>query len=502
MRTFNDLRPSQVRCIEHIGSGEDSFIWATVGAGKTAIALTAMLRALEAGHVKRWLVVAPKRVSRNAWINESAKWEHLQEINPVSIAGRDKEYRTAVINGPLPVVVMNYENLAWLLDTFEKTRKGDTLPFDGIVWDEIDKMKNVSSNRFKAIRNRIKHFKMRIGMTGTPRPNHDLELWGETFMIDAGVSFGRSFYKWRRENFYQTDYQGYKWAPFPATHDKILDTLADLVCVIDDAELDKELPGTRELEPRLIELPASIRATYQRLEDELFLLLYDKKGKRRKVEAANQGILVGKLQQITAGFSYVPPVACECGGGVEKDEKGKFVCAKCSKNLPNDVVWHSKQRFDELDDLLSELQGEQCVIVYHFIEELAELRRRYPDIAYLGGGVSDKQADKYIEQFAAGKIDTIAIHPASAGHGLDGLQDTGAHHIAFLTLPWSGGMYKQVIGRLKRGGNSAERVHVHRILNRNTIDEDAAAVVSERLAGNDDTIDAMKGRLGHGLNAA
>jgi SNF2 family DNA or RNA helicase len=110
------------------------------------------------------------------------------------------------------------------------------------------------------------------------------------------------------------------------------------------------------------------------------------------------------------------------------------------------------------------------------------LRRRYPELHYLGGGISDKRARETIARWNRGELTQLALHPASAGHGLN-LQKSGAHHIAFLTLPWSGGMYKQVIGRLARRGQIAKQIFVHTALFSDTIDETVFGVVTGKLTG-------------------
>jgi SNF2 family DNA or RNA helicase len=90
----------------------------------------------------------------------------------------------------------------------------------------------------------------------------------------------------------------------------------------------------------------------------------------------------------------------------------------------------------------------------------------------------------------AGEIPHLALHPASAGHGLN-LQKGGAHHIAFLTMPWSGGMMKQVTGRLARRGQAAEKVYVHTALFRDTIDEEVFERVTSRLNHMEDFLDEL-----------
>ena len=56
------LRPYQQQAATFLYERDRAMILAPVGAGKTAITLTAMDEMLRDGIVNRWLVVAPKRV--------------------------------------------------------------------------------------------------------------------------------------------------------------------------------------------------------------------------------------------------------------------------------------------------------------------------------------------------------------------------------------------------------------------------------------------------------
>ena len=61
------LRPYQNQAVDFIYERDRSMVLAPVGAGKTAITLTAMREFMVNGVVKRWLVVAPKRVCTAVW---------------------------------------------------------------------------------------------------------------------------------------------------------------------------------------------------------------------------------------------------------------------------------------------------------------------------------------------------------------------------------------------------------------------------------------------------
>ncbi len=458
MLSLNDLSESQLKCIVFIGAGEDSLIAASVGSGKTVMAYTGALEALKGRTVNRWLVLAPLLVATDTWALEYKRWEHLKHLKVAIACGDEHERLLAIEDRDAQIVVMNYENLQWLLDMYPKhPRKGDSLPFDGLICDEVDKLKEVSSKRFKAFRSRIGKFNKRIGLTGTLIPNKLTELWGQIYMVDGGQSFGRSFYKWRQQYFYPTDFNQYKWAPFPHTRDALLEKIADLTFRI-EAE---NLPDVYIHPPHLLRLPESLRTSYRNLERDFFLMLDDSK----YVEAANAAVLTGKLQQITAGFSYI-----------ETDEGRK-------------TRWHTFEKITGwLNDLM--LQDEQLLIVYNYRAELELLQATYPFIPHIGGGVSNAKARLHIANWNTGTIKYLAVHPASAGHGLN-LQYSNAHRIAFLTLPWSGGLFHQVIGRLARRSNNATQVDVYTCLFSDTIDESVFRTVTGKLDEMTDFLDAL-----------
>jgi superfamily II DNA or RNA helicase len=68
------LRPYQDDAADFLFARDRAMILAPVGAGKTAITLTAMADAVAHGVVRRWLVVAPKRVCTDVWPVERPKW--------------------------------------------------------------------------------------------------------------------------------------------------------------------------------------------------------------------------------------------------------------------------------------------------------------------------------------------------------------------------------------------------------------------------------------------
>ena len=140
---------------------------------------------------------------------------------------------------------------------------------------------------------------------------------------------------------------------------------------------------------------------------------------------------------------------------------------------------------------MSELQGTQAMIVYHFRAQRDHLIKQFPPTIMGVLGVSAAQDQRTITQWNAGELALLAVHPQSAGHGLN-LQHSGAHHIIMLTLPESAGQVKQVIGRLARRGTSAETVYVHPIVTDGTVDADRLATVEGKVLDERDMLARME----------
>jgi SNF2 family DNA or RNA helicase len=188
-----------------------------------------------------------------------------------------------------------------------------------------------------------------------------------------------------------------------------------------------------------------------------------------KAIAANAAVVTGKLQQMAGGFVY------DTRKQADPARPGKF-------NTTQSAVWFSSHKFDRLDELLNENQQANTLLVYNYKEELEELKRRYPHLTVL----DDPDA---IGRWNAGKVRLLAVHPKSAGHGLN-LQHGGCHMV-FLSLPWSLELYEQTVGRLHRSGQQ-HPVWCYVLLTNKTIDERIWSALSDKRAISDIALEELK----------
>jgi superfamily II DNA or RNA helicase len=126
-----NLRPYQELAADFLYERDRAMILAPVGAGKTAITLTAMRDMLAAGEVQRFLVVAPKRVAVSVWPAEAKLWAPTLLV---SVVIGTPTQRVKALQANVQVVVATYDNLQWLAE--------QPLHFDGVVFDELTRLKN------------------------------------------------------------------------------------------------------------------------------------------------------------------------------------------------------------------------------------------------------------------------------------------------------------------------------------------------------------------------
>jgi SNF2 family DNA or RNA helicase len=438
------LRDYQETAADFLYEHDRAMILAPVGAGKTAITLTAMKAMLDDGVVKRWLVLAPKRVCTDVWPVEAPKWAPGLEL---AVAVGTPAQRKAALNAQ--VVVINYDNIQWLASL--------NPTFDGVVFDELTRLKNPSGARFKALA-KVLDCRIRWGLTGSFTSNGLEDVFGQCKIVDQTL-LGRSKGAFMQTYFILMNKEFGDWAPRPGSLAKVMDKIKPATFVLEPGEYKDKLPQLHTVEVRC----------------DMDLIKYNEMKKNFVVEfpdakaiAVNAGVVTGKLQQMASGFVYET-------NSSPSITPGKFIVTQKS-------VWFSAHKFDRLDELIEENQHANTLIAYTYQEELAELRRRYPQAQTL----DDERA---VERWNAGQIELLLVHPKSAGHGLN-LQ-FGGSKIVFLSLPWSLELYEQTIGRLHRSGQRHD-VWCYVMLTNKTVDEKIWAALHDKRTLSDIAMEALK----------
>ena len=249
-----------------------------------------------------------------------------------------------------------------------------------------------------------------------------------------------------QQYFLLSTYGGYdEWTPRPGALQLVMEKIKPATFVLEPGEYKDKLPPCHVVEVRC---DLEDRQPYETMKKDFVVQFPD-----AQAVAQNAAVVTQKLQQMSSGFVYTP-----------------------------EPVWFSRHKFDALDDLLSENQHANTILVYQFQEELDELKRRYKNLTTL----DDADA---IGRWNAGDVPLLAVHPKSAGHGLN-LQHGGCHMV-FLSLPWSLELYEQTVGRLHRSGQARD-VWVYILMTNKTVDEKIWAALHDKRALSDVAMEELK----------
>lgn len=405
------------------------------GLGKTSCVYAAFKLLRQREMVKRMLVVAPLRPAYSVWPQEAQKWYDFSLFKVRVLHGDNR-----VLDTNSDVDVINPEGLQWL---FGEVKQRRTFPWEMLVIDESTKFKHTDTVRFKTLKPWLPRFLRRYILTGSPVPNGLLDLFGQIFILDRGHALGRYITHYRREFFDQTGFGGYEWRLRDGSDEKIYERIKPLV-------LRQSAADHLNLPPLIenivhVELPPTARKAYKQMEEQLIAEV-----ESGVVTAATAAAAAAKCRQIANGGLY----------GAEGE-------------------WHHihHAKTEAVRDLVEELGGKPAFIAYEFHHDLERLKQAFPGAPHLGGGVPPAKARAIEDAWNAGQLSVLLAQPASVAHGLN-LQGVGAA-VVWHSLTWDLEHDEQFVRRVWRQGQR-ERVVVHRLVAKGTVDEVVLAALRRK----------------------
>ena len=407
--------------------------------------------------VSKVLVIAPLRVARDTWSAEIRKWDHLRDLD-VSVIVGDAKTRTAAINRPAMVYIINRENTKWLVEYYEKN--GRRWDFDCVVIDELSSFKNHQSQRFKWLRKIRPYVKRWIGLTGTPTSNGLMDLWAEIGILDGGERLGRFIGRYREAYFRpgaMNPHTGivYQYTIRPGAEEQIYRKISDITIsmkALDYLKMPEYVSVTHE-----VQMNPAERDIYDRMKNDLIIPLED-----GDIDAVNAASLSNKLLQMSNGAVY------------DENQSIRLI---------------HQRKLEMLEDLIEAANGQPVLVAYWFRHDKARIQEYLKSI---GCETREIKESKDIQDWNAGKIPVALIHPASVGHGLN-IQD-GGHILIWFGLTWSLELYMQANARLWRQGQK-NTVTIHHIITKGTVDEDVMAALEAKDVTQEKLIAAVKARL-------
>lgn len=406
-----------------------------MGGGKTVATLTAISDL----KLAKTLVVAPKRVAEMVWHREAAKWDHLANMRVAKVLGT-KEQRMRGLMQDADVYVINRENFVWLVKLVAESKQ--PWPFECVVIDENIGFKDRASKSWQALKSVRKAVERLYILTGTPDPNGDLlDLWPQISMLDGGKRLGTGITKYK-DRWYLPDKRNgttiYSWKLKPGARAEIQDLVRDVMVSIDS---DTQLPPRID---NVVPVPFN-RKRYDEMEATQI---------SGPVVAVNPAVLAGKLAQMANGAVYDDQRV------VHPIHDGKL---------------------DALAEIVE--QGEPVLCFISYVHDWGRIKERFPQAVKFTG-------DDVLDDWQAGNIKLMVMHPGSGGHGVDGLQ-VGGNVAVWYGLPFSLDLYEQANARLHRPGQK-HQVTVHHLVAVNTIDERIMRVLETKGDMQQALIDAVK----------
>ena len=444
MRSRKDLHPYQNRTIEFIKNKRRCGLALFMGAGKTTITLTAISDLSDGLMVNKTLVIAPLRVANTVWKQEAMKWGHLKHLDIVICTGSERQ-RLAALHRKADIYVINRENVVWLTNVYKKK-----FPFDCVVIDESQSVKSPDSKRFRALKKVSHQINYITLLSGTPAPNGLLDLWSQQFLIDFGMTLGRTMTAYK-QRFFDSDYMGYNYRPKLGAHEDIqrlisphwLSMMAeDYISLPERIDIVISIP----LQPDVFKL-------YKQFEKDMYTALPD----MEEIEALSAATLAGKMLQLANGSVYV-------------DDKKNF-----------SIIHDAK--LDALQEIVEDNAGEPILVAYNYKHDLIRLKAKFPQAVVLDASSAT------VERWNRGEIPMLLTHPQSASLGLN-LAGGGCIAVWF-GLTWSLESYLQWNARLHRQGQTRPVRIIHLVAEK-TIDERVMSVIQNKDATQNELLEALK----------
>lgn len=430
-----ELWEHQKKAIERAKGAHELALFWEPGTGKTRATIE-ILRNVYTAHKKglRTLILAPLVVLQN-WKDEFARYSKIAPDNILVLSGPGDKRAAAVKDTSAFILITNYEGMG--LPKFYNALAAWQPQI--LVCDEAHRCKTYNAKRTKLVTALADLTNYRYILTGTPVLNSQLDLYSQFRILDRGETFGKNFFQYRAEYFWDKN-AGMgsvkyfpDWRPRADTSERLNAKISRKASVARKSEC-LDLPPLIEKEI-LVELTPQQKRLYEEMKKDFVTYLGD------AACVATMALTKAlRLQQIVSGYA-----------ATDDNQVVAF------DNTPREMA---------LKELLSDLlEGGHKVIVW------AVFRANYDTIArvcgklgvqyaMLTGDVKDKNAE--IQKFRIDPACPIMIaHPGAGGIGVNLIE--AAYSIVY-SRGFSLEQEEQSKARNYRGGSemhtSVTRIHL------------------------------------------
>lgn len=409
----------QLTTAEFLVSNPRCYCFNEQGTGKTNAAAWAADYLLTKGLVKRVLVVCPVSIMDTAW---RADLFRTLMHRSVGIATGTRSQREAVIKGNYEFVIINFDGVKVVQ---EALLDGG---FDLVIIDEATAVKNVQTERWKALNSLCKSGVRVWAMTGTPAAQSPLDAYGLAKLVRP-ESVPRSFTHWR--DMVMVKITQFKWVAKATAKDIVRETLQPALRFTKKECLDLPdmLYATRE-----VQMTPQQHKFYEQVKTHMVALAAGE-----EITAANAATLLNKLTQISLGAVYA--------------DTGEV------------IQFDIKNRLAELMEIVNGTEHKVLVFVpfRHVLDMLHDaLVQELGDpnaVEFIHGGVPAGQRAEIIKRFQTeDTTKVLLLVPQATAHGIT---LTRADNIVWWGPITSTEVYLQANARAHRAGQTNKVTVTH-----------------------------------------
>lgn len=393
-----------------------AYVLSEMGVGKTRAVLWAYDYLRQMGEARKLLVVAPLSTLSTVWENEVFEvFPHLR----VKVLYGDKKKRKKLLAQDADIYVINHDGVEVIHP--ELFARAD---IDAVIVDELASYRNNKSNRFKNLAPIVKRSEFAWGLTGSPTPNAPTDAYGQAKLLTP-ESVGFSFKAFKDRTMRQVS--TFRWIERPEALSIVHQAMQPAVRFTRDQCFD--LPPTT-YSTLTCGLAAPAQIAYKEMTDQLATQI-----RNHEITAANEGVKLSKLLQISAGFAYDADGTGHYIGGVD--------------------------RIREIFQTIEASSGK--VIVFapfrYFVTLLGSVLSKRYDTAVIHGDVSQAERTRIFSEFQkTDRMRVLVAHPATMAHGLT---LTAANTIIWASPTNSLELYQQANARITRSGQGQNTFIVH-----------------------------------------
>jgi SNF2 family DNA or RNA helicase len=426
-----------------------AFCFNEQGTGKTASVIWAADQLMNAGIVKRVLVVCPLSIMQSAWQADLFKFAVHRSVD---VAYGDPKKRAKIVTGSAQFVIINYDGLATIADELLNYGK-----FDLIVIDEANAYKNVQTKRWKLM-NRMLTPSTRLWLlTGTPASQSPLDAYGLGRLCMPNKA-PRFFGDYREAVMQQ--FSMYRWIPRPNAEQIVFDMLQPAIRFTKEECLD--LPEVMHIS-RYAPLTPSQSKYYKILKDQLLI-----EAAGEEISSVNAAAKMNKLLQISCGSVYA-----DNGAVIEFDVSN---------------------RLNAIKEVIDEASHKVLIFVpfKHTISMLSEyLVKEGITCEVINGDVPVHARTRIFKNFQETKNPRVlVIQPQAAAHGVT---LTAANVVIWYAPVTSTETYLQANARINRPGQRNNMTIVH--IEGSPIERKLYAMLQSNITNHEKVVDLYKKEL-------